>query len=84
MRPPAPSRHKTGIVNDREFRQHLVTLRLERERKEAQAANAVRKPCCSEVREGKEEALRLGPTRRNPKHGGAEMDTDDGWPKAWA
>jgi hypothetical protein len=27
-------------VNDREFRQHLVKLRLERERKEAQAANA--------------------------------------------
>jgi hypothetical protein len=27
-------------VNDREFRQHLVKVRLERERKEAQAANA--------------------------------------------
>jgi hypothetical protein len=31
-------------VNDREFRQHLIKLRLERERKEAQAANAVKKP----------------------------------------
>src|SRR6516162_9441031 len=33
-------------VNDREFRQHLVKLRLERERREAQAANAaaVKKP----------------------------------------
>ena len=31
-------------MNDREFRQHLVKLRLERERKEAQAANAVKKP----------------------------------------
>jgi hypothetical protein len=32
-------------VNDREFRQHLVKLSLERERKEAQAANAaVKKP----------------------------------------
>jgi hypothetical protein len=27
-------------VNDREFKKHLVALRLERERKEAQAANA--------------------------------------------
>jgi hypothetical protein len=35
----------TGIVNDREFRQHLIKLRLERERKEAEAANAaVKKP----------------------------------------
>jgi hypothetical protein len=33
------------MVNDREFRQHLIKLRLERERKEAQAANAaVKKP----------------------------------------
>jgi hypothetical protein len=32
-------------VNDREFRKHLIELRLERERKEAQAANAaVKKP----------------------------------------
>jgi hypothetical protein len=32
-------------VNDREFRKDLVVLRLERERKEAQAANAaVKKP----------------------------------------
>ena len=31
-------------VNDREFRQHLIKLRLERERKEAQSANAVKKP----------------------------------------
>jgi hypothetical protein len=32
-------------VNAREFRQRLVKLRLERERKEAQAANAaVKKP----------------------------------------
>jgi len=31
-------------VNDREFLQHLIKLRLERERKEAQAANAVKKP----------------------------------------
>jgi hypothetical protein len=32
-------------VNDREFKKHLVALRLERERKEAQAANAaVKKP----------------------------------------
>ena len=32
-------------MNDREFRQHLVKLRLERERKVAQAANAaVKKP----------------------------------------
>jgi hypothetical protein len=32
-------------VNDREFKKHVVALRLERERKEAQAANsAVKKP----------------------------------------
>jgi hypothetical protein len=31
-------------VNDREFRQRLVKLRLERERKDAQAANAAKKP----------------------------------------
>jgi hypothetical protein len=31
-------------MNDREFRQRLVKLRLERERKEAQATNAVKKP----------------------------------------
>ena len=32
-------------MNDRQFRHHLIKLRLERERKEAQAANAaVRKP----------------------------------------
>ena len=30
-------------MNDREFRQHLVKLRLERERKEAQAENAALK-----------------------------------------
>jgi hypothetical protein len=34
----------TEIVNDREFRQHLVKLRLERKRKEARAATAVKKP----------------------------------------
>jgi hypothetical protein len=31
-------------VNDRDFRKRHVALRLERERKEAQAANAVKKP----------------------------------------
>jgi hypothetical protein len=31
-------------VNDREFRQHRIKLRFERERKEAQAANTVKKP----------------------------------------
>jgi hypothetical protein len=42
----APSGCKPkSIVNDREFKKHLVALRLERERKEAQAANAaVKKP----------------------------------------
>jgi hypothetical protein len=30
-------------VNDRQFRQHLIKLRLERGRKEAQAANAALK-----------------------------------------
>ena len=40
----APSGCKPkSIVNDREFKKHLVALRLERERKEAQAANAALK-----------------------------------------
>ena len=38
----------TVAMNDREFREHLIKLRLERERKEAQAANAaVKKPPAS-------------------------------------
>ena len=39
----AEGRHERVTLNDRKFREHL--LRLERERKEAQAANAaVKKP----------------------------------------
>lgn len=39
--------HLQGM-NDREFRQHLVEKRLERQRKAAQAANTARKPPGSE------------------------------------
>jgi hypothetical protein len=59
----APHVVKTGIVNDREFRQHLVKLRLARERKEAQAANAAqvkKPPRYCEVPKGEEEAVCVG------------------------
>jgi hypothetical protein len=45
MQEGSSSRCKLEAVNERQFRQHLIKKRLERERKEAEAANtAVKKP----------------------------------------